>query len=90
MADTRKPHETVEQRVEEATEWLNDKLSPYIGAAQLGPFGPDLEPPVSFRRCPICGYPMGEHIVEEDTDGRIYLHHPDDRFHEVMETGHRS
>jgi hypothetical protein len=82
-----RPHGGFENRVEHATDWLNSKLRPYIGGAQLGPYGPDDEAPVADRPCPICGHPMGEHPAEVGDDGRVYLHHPDERYPDVLDTG---
>jgi hypothetical protein len=77
-----------EPLIDRATEWLNDKLSPSLGTADLGPFGEPAGPPQAGRLCPICHIPMGQHRVEVDpADGRVYLHHPDLRIHEVLETG---
>jgi hypothetical protein len=80
-----------ESKLQAATEWLNDKLLPYLGPPALGPYDQaELDPPevVTEALCPICGHPMGTHTVEMTTSrGTIYLRHPDDTFHEVMETG---
>jgi len=32
---------------------------------------------------------MGEHRIEIDDEGRVFLHHPDLTIHEVLETGRR-
>jgi hypothetical protein len=82
--DDPSPHEPA---IDRAVEWLNEKLEPVLGAADLGPFDEPPDPPEAVRPCPICHYPMGEHRVEVDADGRVFLHHPDLSIHEVMETG---
>ena len=80
-----------EPLIDRAADWLNEKLSPSMGTADLGPFGEPPDPPEAVRPCPICLYPMGEHRVEVDPEGgRVYLHHPDLRIHEVLETGRPS
>lgn len=76
-----KPHEPL---IDRATDWLNHKLFPYIGPPTLGPYDEESAEPVSDRACPICGYPMGEH-VKEVSDGHVYLHHPDGDAAGVME-----
>jgi hypothetical protein len=83
--DDKTPHEPL---IDRATDWLNEKLSAPLGPADLGPFGEPADPPEADRPCPICHFPMGQHRVEVDpADGRVYLHHPDLRIHEVLETG---
>jgi len=78
-----------EPLIDRATEWLNEKLEPALGPPDLGPFGEPADPPEPVRPCPICHYPMGEHRVEIDDEGRVFLHHPDLTIHEVLETGRR-
>jgi hypothetical protein len=80
------PTEPHEPLIDRATEWLNNKLFPYIGPPALGPYDKESTEPVSDRSCPICGYPMGEHRKEE-SDGHVYLHHPDGDAAGVMEVG---
>lgn len=67
--------------IDRATDWLNDKLRPYIGPPPLGPYGPESTEPESAKPCPVCGHPINEHRVEVDPDtGHTYLHHPDAEF----------
>lgn len=77
--------------VERATEWLDRELFPILGPPALGPYDrPEIDSPevVSQSKCPICGYPMGAHIIElSDDSGHVFIRHPDASFHEVMETG---
>lgn len=77
--------------LDKATTWLDTELFPLIGPPPLGPYDkPELDPPdvILHQRCPICRHPMSEHTVELSTDnGHVYLRHPDDSFHELMETG---
>lgn len=71
-----------------ATGWLNGKLYPYLGPPPLGPYSAESTEPVSHRACPLCGYPMSEHLAEVSPEtGHIYLHHPDAAVEGVMEVG---
>jgi hypothetical protein len=79
-----------EPLIDRATDWINDKLEGPLGPADLGPFGEPADPPEEVRPCPICHYPMGEHRVEVDAHGGVFLHHPDLRIDEVLETGRPS
>jgi hypothetical protein len=80
-----------ESKLEAVTEWLDDKLLPYLGPPALGPYDKsEVDPPevIAEALCPICGHAMGAHIIETTTNhGTIYLRHPDDSFPELMETG---
>ena len=67
--------------IDRATDWLNDKLMPYIGPPALGPYDAESSEPASSKPCPICLHPMKEHRAEWDTEtGHLYLHHPDAEF----------
>jgi len=83
-----RPHE---DRLVQATEWLNMKLLPWLGPPPLGPYDrPELDPPdaVAHKPCPICGRMMSEHRVEASRiTGKVFLYHPDESIHEVLETG---
>lgn len=43
---------------------LNKALFPYLGPAQLGPYGEAPLPPVAGKACPLCGAPMSDHVIE--------------------------
>ena len=80
--------EDAEPAIDRAAEWLNRKLFPYLGPPQLGPWDPESNIPESAHPCPICAHPMSDHLAEFDSDtGHYFLHHPDDRFPDVMEVG---
>jgi hypothetical protein len=87
MAKDTGPDEA-EPLIERATDWLNEKLYPYLGPPDLGPSDPVSTVPESSHPCPICGHPMVEHPVEFDEEtGHRFLQHPDDRFTDLMEIG---
>lgn len=51
--------------VRHAAEWLDSKLIPKLGPADLGPY--DVESEESLRShdaCPLCGHPMREHQID--------------------------
>lgn len=67
--------------IDRATDWLNDKLRPYLGPPPLGPYDPESTEPESEKPCPICGYPINQHRAEVDPEtGHTYLHHPSAEF----------
>lgn len=68
-----------------ATDWLNEKLAPVLGTAEIGPDDPDDTTPAEDRPCPICGQPMGEHPREVE-DGHVFYHHPDETPTNLMES----
>jgi hypothetical protein len=43
---------------------LNARLFPWLGPPPLGPFDQDPLPPTDVKACPLCGAPMGEHVIE--------------------------
>ncbi len=49
-------------------ERLNKALFPYMGPAQLGPFGEPPLPSTETKACPLCGEPMSRHRFERSTD----------------------
>jgi hypothetical protein len=86
------PHESdpedTEPKFSQAVDWLNAKLFPYLGPPELGPYDAESPIPESAHPCPICGHPMMEHPLEVDEEtGHRFLHHPDERFPDVMEFG---
>ncbi|PVZ94629.1 hypothetical protein DDQ50_13120 [Amnibacterium flavum] len=53
---------------------LNDRLRPYIGPPQLGPYD-EVAAPAAPPACPLCGFPMSEHRIERGLP-RTMLHCP--------------
>lgn len=52
-------------RIRHAAEWLDGKLVPRLGAADLGPYDEESEESVrSHDACPLCGHPMREHTID--------------------------
>ena len=47
---------------------LNRALFPFMGPAQLGPFGEPPLPPTDVKPCPLCGKPMSGHTFERSQD----------------------
>ncbi len=87
MAHESDPSES-EPIIDRVADWLNAKLDPILGAADLGPFDTISEVLESSRPCPICGHPMVDHPDEVDAEtGHHFLHHPDAAFPDVMEIG---
>jgi hypothetical protein len=48
----------------------NRAVFPWMGPAQLGPFGEPPLPPSAEQPCPLCGAAMNEHSVERP-GGRV-------------------
>ncbi|CAN5400364.1 hypothetical protein BH09ACT1_BH09ACT1_17080 [soil metagenome] len=55
---------------------LNRAFLPYLGPAQLGPFGEAPLPSVAAKACPICGHPMTEHDIERREGRPTQMHCP--------------
>jgi hypothetical protein len=68
-----------------ATDWLNDKLEPVLGAPERTPDDERDPTPVGDRPCPICGQPMRSHprMVE---GGHLYYQHPNESPSNLMES----
>lgn len=49
-------------------EKLNRALFPYMGPAQLGPFGEEPLPPTDQKPCPLCGQAMALHTFVRSQD----------------------
>ncbi|MDH6182303.1 hypothetical protein M2152_002485 [Microbacteriaceae bacterium SG_E_30_P1] len=47
---------------------LNRALFPFMGPAQLGPFGEEPLPSVAEKPCPLCGNAMSQHTFERSQD----------------------
>jgi NAD(P)-dependent dehydrogenase (short-subunit alcohol dehydrogenase family) len=69
QADLAKP-----DRVRHAAEWLDDKLVPRLGGAEVGPY--DEEPEDSVKAhdvCPLCGHPMREHQIDRSHANAVLI-----------------
>ncbi len=55
-------------------DWMNEKLMASIGPPPLGPYDALVER-VGEGVCPICGHPMGEHLIDHSTPNAV-LHCP--------------
>lgn len=59
-------------RLYHAAEWLDGKLVPTLGAAELGPYDEESEESVaSHDTCPLCGDPMAEHTIDRSTANAV-------------------
>lgn len=47
-------------------DWMNEKLYPFLGPADLGPYQPALEQ-TTKALCPLCNQPMAEHYFDRST-----------------------
>lgn len=57
-------------RVRNAAEWLDGKLVPKLGGAEIGPY--DEQPEGSSHDvCPLCGHPMAEHTIDRSTANAV-------------------
>jgi hypothetical protein len=57
-------------------DWVNEKLFPLLGPADLSPYEPALEQSTSAL-CPLCKHPMGEHYFDRSA-ADVILHCPAD------------
>lgn len=57
-------------------DWVNDKLYPILGPADLSPYEPALEQATSAL-CPLCKEPMAQHYFDRST-ADVVLHCPAD------------
>lgn len=74
QADMRKSRAGRPSRIQHAAEWLDGKLVPRLGTADLGPY--DTEPEDSARShdvCPLCGHPMGEHQFDRSHHNAVLI-----------------
>ena len=88
MPNKEKSNKGSEALIDRATDWVNDRLLPFLGPPALGPYGPESTQPMSEKTCPICQRPMGEHVEEiSASTGHHYLHHPGGDSYGVMDLG---
>lgn len=65
-------HDGKPSRVRNAAEWLDGKLVPKLGGADLGPYDEESEESVrSHDECPLCGHPMAEHTIDRSTASAV-------------------
>lgn len=57
-------------------DWINEKLYPLLGPADLAPYEPALEQ-TTKALCPLCQQPMAEHFFDR-TSGDTLLYCPAD------------
>src|SRR5690554_2727779 len=61
-------------RVRHAAEWLDGKLVPRLGGAELGPYDEESEESVKAHdACPLCGHPMGEHQIDRSHANAVLI-----------------
>ena len=84
MNDEETPNTGAAQVLVQATDWLNEKLAPVLGTAELTPDEGDDPRPIAERPCPICGKPMGEH-PRTIHEGHVFYRHPGDNPTNLME-----
>ncbi|MHA6668251.1 hypothetical protein ACX3O0_05230 [Homoserinimonas sp. A447] len=69
LADLEKPN-----RVRQAAEWLDEKLIPRLGGAEVGPYDEESEDSVaSHDACPLCGHPMGAHQIDRSHPNAVLI-----------------
>ena len=49
--------------------WVDRKLTPLFGPPPLGPYS--AEEKHAAAPCPVCGHPMGEHVIDHTTPNAI-------------------
>ncbi|MDH6532278.1 hypothetical protein M2119_000515 [Aurantimicrobium minutum] len=47
-------------------DWMNEKLYPLLGPADLSPYAPALDQSLAAL-CPLCQHPMAEHYFDRST-----------------------
>ena len=57
-------------------DWMNEKLYPFLGPADLGPYQPALEQ-TTKALCPLCHEPMAEHFFDRSNND-VLLYCPRD------------
>lgn len=59
-------------RLRHAAEWLDGKLVPRLGPAELGPYDEESEESLrSHDACPLCGHAMVEHTIDRSTANAV-------------------
>lgn len=51
--------------------WVDNKLIPVIGPANIGPYDDDVHEYQPQDACPVCGEEMGEHAIDRSTDNPV-------------------
>lgn len=51
-------------------DWVNEKLYPLLGPADLAPYEPALEQSINAL-CPLCLQPMAEHVFDRSTTDTV-------------------
>jgi len=57
---------------------LNKALYPYLGPPPLGPYDEAEQPASATKGCPMCGRPMGEHVMDRAPGRPTYMACPTD------------
>ena len=52
-------------------DWMNEKLYPFLGPADLGPYQPALERSIQAL-CPLCNEPMAEHFFDRSNKDVVF------------------
>ncbi|MHA6695146.1 hypothetical protein [Homoserinimonas sp. A520] len=69
QADLAKP-----DRVRQAAEWLDEKLIPRLGGAEVGPYDDESEESVKAHdTCPLCGHSMREHQFDRSHANAVLI-----------------
>lgn len=69
QADPAKP-----DRVRHAAQWLDDKLIPRMGGAEVGPYDEESEESIrAHDACPLCGHPMREHQIDRSHANAVLI-----------------
>jgi len=81
-----------ENKIVQATDWLNEKLFPVLGPPPLGPYDDDSAERLRHERgddpCPICGQAMREHeVIGSPEEQKVWLRCPLGADGQQLETG---
>lgn len=55
--------------------WVDDKLVPVMGSANVGPYEESDRDVIAADECPVCRHPMGEHTIDHSNSNAV-LHCP--------------
>ncbi|SEC27739.1 hypothetical protein SAMN04489806_3023 [Paramicrobacterium humi] len=55
--------------------WVDDKLTPIIGSANVGPYDESARAVKATDECPVCRHAMSEHTIDHSTPNAV-LHCP--------------
>jgi hypothetical protein len=56
-------------RLVRSAAWVDRKLTPLFGPPPVGPYG--VEEEHAAAPCPVCGHPMGEHVIDHSTPNAL-------------------